>query len=437
MRGSGPSSGDMAALVLALVLSASMAAAQDTCDVVFQLDDPGPVFGFAFGVDYSAAGGNFVGSGWSGDLDVRSGPPVACTLLPVELQSAGSFTSLFYDDETGTLSQFITTRFTTSDAGLSGPLALSSCVFALDSGFPCPNPASFTIVEHGFPLESLLLEFLGPPEIVAISVASVTPRTPVCGDGFLEGIEECDDGGVADGDCCSSSCLLDPPGTPCPDASVCTSEETCDGAGVCVIGSVLACDDGVLCSYDFCDPIEGCLSKVRPTPDHPCNHHALRSKFLIHDRDNDSQNKLQFSVETYAIHTAASDLGDPTATTAYALCIFDSTAGMPALVDRIDLPIGPPWRLHRGAFSYSDQSGSINGIQRIRLRERPGKTRLRLKARGQNLSFAGPATSESYFDQEPSVTIQFQNSVGGCWSAEYRKGNTKRSTRTRFKARGK
>ncbi len=88
-------------------------------------------------------------------------------------------------------------------------------------------------------------------------------------------------------------------------------------------------------------------------------------------------------------------------------------------------------------FSYSDKSGSINGIQLIRLRGRPGKTQLRLKARGQNLSLAGPATSESYFAQEPSVTIQFQNSVGGCWSAEYRKGHTKRSTRTRFKARGK
>ena len=432
MRGSRPSSGEMAALVLALVLSASMAAAQDTCDVVFQLDDPGPVFGFAFGAGYSAAGGNFVGSGFSGELDDRIGPPVACTLLPVELQPAEPFDPLFYDDETGTLSQFIT-----SDAGLSGPLAVSSCVFALDSGFPCPDPANFTIVEHGFSLSFLLLELLGPPEIAAISVASVTPRTPVCGDGFLEGIEECDDGGVADGDCCSSSCLLDPPDTPCPDASVCTSQETCDGAGVCVIGSVLACDDGVLCSYDFCDPIEGCLSEVRPTLRDACNDFDRRSNFRIHDRSGDSRDMLKIRLKSHTTRFSANDLGDPTTTTDYALCIFDSLADVPVLVDQIDVPAGPPWLGGNGVFSYTDKSGSAGGVQQIRLKELPQDTLLRLKALGQNLSLPGPATSASYFDQEPSVTIQFQNSVGGCWSAEYRKSDTKRSTRTRFKARGK
>jgi hypothetical protein len=58
---------------------------------------------------------------------------------------------------------------------------------------------------------------------------------PVCGDGDIEGSEECDDGNTADGDCCSSTCTFEAPGASCGDASdtVCANPDTCDGAGTC------------------------------------------------------------------------------------------------------------------------------------------------------------------------------------------------------------
>jgi YVTN family beta-propeller protein/cysteine-rich repeat protein len=81
----------------------------------------------------------------------------------------------------------------------------------------------------------------------------------VCGDGTTTFPETCDDGNTADGDCCSSTCQSEAAGTPCPDATVCNGDETCDGAGACVVGPPLACHDGNPCTLDTCDALAGCL----------------------------------------------------------------------------------------------------------------------------------------------------------------------------------
>ena len=63
-----------------------------------------------------------------------------------------------------------------------------------------------------------------------------------CGDGIVDPGEDCDDGNVADGDCCSSSCGFESvvgartTATPAP-----TSQ--CNGAGVCVQQEPAACTD--------------------------------------------------------------------------------------------------------------------------------------------------------------------------------------------------
>src|SRR5690606_39082877 len=45
---------------------------------------------------------------------------------------------------------------------------------------------------------------------------------PLCGNGDLDPEEECDDGNTASGDCCSSSCTLDPVGTACGPTFACS-----------------------------------------------------------------------------------------------------------------------------------------------------------------------------------------------------------------------
>ncbi|MFO0727641.1 MAG: OmpA family protein [Myxococcota bacterium] len=52
----------------------------------------------------------------------------------------------------------------------------------------------------------------------------------VCGDGIMQLREECDDGNVVGGDCCSPTCTIEPAGTLCrAQAGICDSAETCNG----------------------------------------------------------------------------------------------------------------------------------------------------------------------------------------------------------------
>src|SRR5262245_44304739 len=71
-----------------------------------------------------------------------------------------------------------------------------------------------------------------------------------CGNAVLDAGEQCEDGNFDDGDCCSSTCQLDPSGTSCAAANSCTLD-TCDGAGTCVLGGPAdgrPCDDQAFCN---------------------------------------------------------------------------------------------------------------------------------------------------------------------------------------------
>ncbi len=63
---------------------------------------------------------------------------------------------------------------------------------------------------------------------------STTTTTNPCGNGIVDAElgETCDDGNTAAGDCCSTTCQIDPDGTSCSDGDVCNGDEFCR-AGVC------------------------------------------------------------------------------------------------------------------------------------------------------------------------------------------------------------
>ena len=54
---------------------------------------------------------------------------------------------------------------------------------------------------------------------------------------------------------------------PCSDGDACTSGETCH-AGSCLGGTLMACDDGSVCTHDACDPKVGCVFEPA---EGPCN----------------------------------------------------------------------------------------------------------------------------------------------------------------------
>lgn len=87
----------------------------------------------------------------------------------------------------------------------------------------------------------------------------LTVRPAICGDGELGLGEECDDGNLHNGDCCSDLCTAEPPTTLCRIAtSLCDPGEYCDGAGSCTADVRLP--DGASCDdFDVCNGSEVCF----------------------------------------------------------------------------------------------------------------------------------------------------------------------------------
>jgi cysteine-rich repeat protein len=75
-------------------------------------------------------------------------------------------------------------------------------------------------------------------------------RLAPCGNGNVDPGEECDDGNLVDGDCCSHLCQLEPDGAAC--GPFCTDGATCHG-GICSGGAPRDCGDGNACTVDRCD----------------------------------------------------------------------------------------------------------------------------------------------------------------------------------------
>ena len=98
----------------------------------------------------------------------------------------------------------------------------------------------------------------------------------LCGNGSIDSpSEECDDGNSANGDCCSATCKLEPPGTHCDNHSVCAQEGACNSAGTCIdlgcrVGARCRGGDGAAatyCAYPSGGPCSCTASTSTPLPD--------------------------------------------------------------------------------------------------------------------------------------------------------------------------
>ncbi len=212
-------------------------------------------------------------------------------------------------------------------------------------------------------------------------------------------------------------------GTACDDGSACTTDEACDGNGACVGSTPPNCDDGDPCTRDSCDPGQGCQNDE--TPLESCRL-AQKSIFIVKSR---GQGKDRLIWKWIRGDTPVGEFGDPTASTDYALCVYDESGAVPGLSMKSLVAGGgdcagkPCWKqigsTPRG-FRYKDRSLSRDGTLAMVLKGgKPGRDRIIFKAKGDNIPLPVPASADQFFQQDSDVTVQLVNGEGACWGAVY------------------
>jgi hypothetical protein len=120
--------------------------------VTFSLDDAVTAGALQFEVDYSGAGGDFVGSGAG----------VSCTS---PLSAGGAFVS-FNDIDASTQLNFAAVAI----AGFTGPTTVANCTFDAPGGAPAPGDFAITVVDASAP-------DLSPIDpLPTVSVSAITPQ---------------------------------------------------------------------------------------------------------------------------------------------------------------------------------------------------------------------------------------------------------------------
>jgi hypothetical protein len=179
-----------------------------------------------------------------------------------------------------------------------------------------------------------------------------------------------------------------------------------------------------LCPSDAGDPTS-CKSPVG----------SGRSSFDLRDRSPDSADQLTWRW-TKGQATTKSEFGNPTATTDYALCVYDTNAGVPHLVLSANVPAGGTcggrscWKETKAGFRYANASETPDGLRALVLKQGllDGSARIAVKGRGANLPLSALPLA-----QDPRITVQLRNSLGACWSADFSSAIV--NDATRFKAR--
>jgi cysteine-rich repeat protein len=238
-------------------------------------------------------------------------------------------------------------------------------------------------------LDDCLIDFGGAGPTYDTCVAACG----VCGNGEIEGDEDCDDGNTVGGDCCDATCRFEPAGSPCEgDDDPCTTD-TCDGEG--------DCDDEEVPALDCRSPAV-----------------AGGATLVMRDVEHDAKDLLVWKWRRGAATTKA-EFGDPTNSTTFALCIYDDVDG---LLTTITLPAGGTcgphacWAERPGGFRYRNRAREPEGAGELLLQQgrHDGRSEIVLEARGENLDLPDLESLES------PLTIQLRRTGSQlCWGARY------------------
>lgn len=138
---------------------------------------------------------------------------------------------------------------------------------------------------------------------------------------------------------------------------------------------------------------------------------AKKSRFILQDKVDDAGDRLSWNWRGGPA-SPLSDFGDPTATDAYRLCVYQDGA----LVDSFPIAQGSgQWQEKNGRFAY-DSDGTVGrGITSVRLRAsvEEGKARVGVSGAGPLLALSDPAALTGLLE------VQLRNDRDVCWGAVY------------------
>jgi hypothetical protein len=206
--------------------------------------------------------------------------------------------------------------------------------------------------------------------------------------------------------------------TPCnQDNDLCTVDQ-CNGSGSCVFNSNLNCNDGNSCTQDSCDSLTGC--EYDGAPSNTCLGPA-KAVFKIKNKSLDTRDGLRFTWSGGP--SLVGDMGDPTQSTRYELCVYDDRGVQMAVGvnpgagwDTVGSPSSPK------GYKYKDSSALQNGVKLIKTKaSNLDKAKVKLVGKGDAL----PDTADLPF-QFP-VTAQLYASDGMCWEAEFDSAHTRKN----------
>jgi hypothetical protein len=179
------------------------------------------------------------------------------------------------------------------------------------------------------------------------------------------------------------------------------------------------CDDGNLCTADTCQATSGCTNVAAPAT--ACRSAGRNLLNLRHDPSNAAADRLTWKWSRGAATTLA-ELGDPTAATDYALCVYDATGPVLAL----NAPADPAtWRAAGSGFNYEGTDGV-----RVSVRSH-AEDRAKARIHGRGTVLPDPA-----LPLVPPVTAQLINSSNSvCFESAFDAEDVRINDGERFKAR--
>lgn len=224
---------------------------------------------------------------------------------------------------------------------------------------------------------------------------AASDASAACGDGVVEAPgEQCDDGNVDDGDCCSSVCDFEAEGAACNTSDLCysTALATCDGAGACIARYVV-----------------------------PENFDAV--SVVVSDSDDTSTESVRW--KRGRVRIDGFPVGDPSATTRYAFCVYAGVevpyVQTPGTVFfSKEIPTGSQWlALSDGSgWRFRGDKNTAGGIRAVTVGGREGRlgrfASFRAGSRA-GLGLPGPIAVDRYFDIEPysiGVVVGLVNDEG-------------------------